>query len=148
MKRLVFLLFIQFSTIFLFGQKWGVQTYSNFSNEALDVEIDAAGNSYITGYVTGETEFSVTTQVTVAPGNGDIYIAKYNPNGNLLWMKQFGGNFMDRAYDLAIGPDQNIVITGIFSGSVAFGTTTLQSAQDSKDIFLLLTRRVNIDILY
>ena len=137
MRKLVFLFLFQFSTIFLFGQKWGVQTYSNFSNEALDVEIDAVGNSYITGYVTGQTEFSITTQVTAAPGNGDIYVAKYNPNGNLLWMKQFGGNFMDRAYDLAIGPDQNVVITGIFSGSVAFGTTTLQSAQDSKDIFLL-----------
>jgi len=137
MKRFIFFLLIQFSAFYFFGQKWGVQTYSNFSNEALDVEIDAAGNSYITGYVTGQTEFSITTQVTAAPGNGDIYVAKYNSNGNLLWMKQFGGNFMDRAYDLAIGPDQNVVITGIFSGSVAFGTTTLQSAQDSKDIFLL-----------
>jgi len=137
MKKLTLLFLLQFSAFLIFGQQWGVQTHSSFSNEALDVEIDNAGNSYITGYVTGQTEFSITTQVSSAPGNGDIYVAKYNPNGNLLWMKQFGGNFMDRAYDLAIGPDQNVVITGIFSGSVAFGTTTLQSAQGSKDIFLL-----------
>ena len=44
---------------------------------------------------------------------------------------------MNRAYDLAIGPDQNIVVTGIFSGSVQFGSTILQSSQGSKDIFLM-----------
>lgn len=137
MRKLLLFFFLQLISIAIFGQKWGVQTFSNFSNEALDVEVDNAGNSYIAGYVTGQTEFSITTQVLAAPGNGDIYIAKYNPNGNLVWMKQFGGNFMDRAYDLAIGPDQNVVVTGIFSGSVSFGTTILQSTQDSKDIFLL-----------
>jgi hypothetical protein len=137
MKKYILLLLLQISTVFLYGQKWGVQTHSNFSNEALDVEVDNTGNTYIAGYVTGETEFSISTQVASAPGNGDVYVAKYSPDGNLLWMKQFGGNFMDRAYDLAIGPDQNVVVTGIFTGSVAFGTTTLQSAQGSKDVFLL-----------
>lgn len=137
MRKLLLFFFVHWIALYIYGQKWGVQTYSNFSNEALDVEVDNAGNSYMTGYVTGQTQFNIATNVTSAPGNGDIYIAKYNPNGNLVWMKQFGGNFMDRAYDLAIGPDQNVVVTGIFSGSVSFGTTTLQSTQDSKDIFLL-----------
>ena len=61
----------------------------------MDVEIDAAGNSYITGYVTGQTEFSITTQVTAAPGNGDIYVAKYNPKWKLtvdeaVWWEFYG----------------------------------------------------------
>jgi gliding motility-associated-like protein len=131
---------ILFFNLFFFGlnaQKWGANTFSQFTNEALDVEIDNAGNSYITGYVTGETAFNTNNVIQNAAGNGDIYVAKYNPVGTLVWYKKFGGNYSDRAYDLAIGPDQNIVVTGQFFGSITFGSTTLQSALDSKDIFLL-----------
>lgn len=120
-----------------FGQKWGVQTFSEYTNEAYDVELDNAGNAYVAGYITGATIFSTATNQSQVAGNGDIYVAKYNPNGSLLWVKQFGGNFSDRAYDLAIGPDQNIVVTGQFFGAVGFGSFNLQSAQDSKDIFVV-----------
>ncbi len=126
--------------LFFFGanaQKWGANTFSQFTNEALDVEIDNAGNSYITGYVTGETAFNTNNVIQNAAGNGDIYVAKYDQSGNLVWYKKFGGNYSDRAYDLAIGPDQNIVVTGQFFGSVTFGSTTLQSTLNSKDIFLV-----------
>jgi gliding motility-associated-like protein len=119
------------------AQKWGANTFGQFTNEALDVEIDNAGNSYITGYVTGETAFNTANVVQNAAGNGDVYVAKYDENGNFLWYKKFGGNYSDRAYDLAIGPDQNIVVTGQFFGSITFGSTTLQSEANSKDIFLL-----------
>ena len=137
MRNLVLLFLLQFSTIFLFGQKWGVNTFSQFTNEAFDVEIDASGNAYIAGYATGETAFNTTNILQVTPGNSDIYVAKYNSTGALVWWKQFGGSFSDRAYDLAIGSDQNLVITGQFFGSVNFGSVNLQSAQNSKDIFLL-----------
>lgn len=137
MKKYILLLLLQISTVFLYGQKWGVNTFGQFTNEAFDVEIDVSGNSYITGYVTGETAFNTNNVLQTTPGNGDIYVAKYNTSGVLVWWKQFGGNFSDRAYDLAIGPDQNIVVTGQFFGSLNFGSTNLQSAQNSKDIFLM-----------
>lgn len=137
MKCSILILLFALNIPLVFGQKFGVQTYSNFSNEAMDIEIDILGNSYVTGYVTGATEFNNSVSVLSAPGNGDIYVAKYSPNGNLIWMKQFGGNLMDRAYDLAIGPDQNVVITGTFFGSLQFGSINIQSNQGSKDIFLL-----------
>lgn len=119
-----------------YSQKWGHNTESAFTNEALDVEIDASGNNYVTGYITGETAFDPTVVEFSALGNGDVYVAKYAPNGNLIWIKKFGGSFSDRGYDLAIGPDQNIVVTGQFFGTVNFGSTTLNSVGSSKDIFL------------
>ncbi len=137
MKILATLFFLLLFVSDFFAQKWGANTFSQFTNEALDVEIDIAGNSYITGYVTGETAFNTANVIQSASGNGDIYVAKYGPNGALVWYKNFGGNYSDRAYDLAIGPDQNIVVTGQFFGSVTFGSTTLQSTSNSKDIFLL-----------
>lgn len=119
-----------------FAQHWGVNTFSQFTNEAVDVEVDAFGYSYITGYVTGQTAFNATNVVQFAQGNGDIYVAKYDPNGVLQWKQTFGGNFSDRAVDLAIGPDQNVVVTGQFFGTITLGATTLASTANSKDIFL------------
>lgn len=136
MKHYALLLLI-FTAYFSFGQKWGANTKSNYTNEALDVEIDASGNSYITGYVTGETSFNSSNTITSSAGNGDIYVAKYSSAGALVWYKKFGGNYSDRAYDLAIGPDQNIVITGQYFGNVSFGSVNLSSASGSKDIFLV-----------
>ena len=135
MKGLTILLATLFA-VPSFAQNWGRNTESAFVNEALDVEVDANGNTYTTGYITGETAFDVSFVQTGAAGNGDIYVAKYSQSGSLLWVRKYGGNFSDRAYDLAIDQANNVIITGQFYGSVAFGTTTLVSASNSKDIFI------------
>ncbi len=129
--------FFPFLNSAYYAQTWGKNTFGQFINEALDVEVDNQGNSYITGYVTGQTAFSNTELVTSALGNGDVYVAKYSSSGQFLWKKTFGGNYSDRAYDLAIGSDQNIVITGQFFGTIQFGATTLTSTNFSKDIFVV-----------
>lgn len=132
----ILLILATFIAVPTFAQNWGRNTESAFVNEALDVEVDANGNTYTTGYITGETAFDVTVVQPSAAGNGDIYVAKYAQNGSLTWVKQFGGNFSDRAYDLCIDQANNVIITGQFYGSVAFGATTLVSTSNSKDIFI------------
>ena len=126
--------------LFPFGsqsQNWGRNTESEFTNEALDIETDASGNVYVAGYITGETAFAANVVQLSAAGNGDIYIAKYNSSGTLIWVKQFGGNFSDRAYDLAIDQNNDVYVTGQFYGQVNFGSFSLSSNANSKDIFLL-----------
>jgi gliding motility-associated-like protein len=130
-------LFILSSFNPVFSQKWGYYTTSNFTNEAMDVQVDASQNSYVCGYYTGETSFTTNVVEPSPLGNGDIYVAKLGPSGNYIWRKGFGGNLSDRAYKLAIGPDQNIVVVGQFFGTVQFGNTTLSSSANSKDIFIV-----------
>lgn len=133
------LLFLISSLISLtnFSQQWGNCTISQFTNEANDVEINNNNESYTAGYITGETAFSPANTVLSAQGNGDIYIAKYAPSGVLIWQRTFGGSYSDRAIDLAIGDDQNIVVTGQFFGTVTFGSIVLNSSANSKDIFIV-----------
>ena len=119
-----------------YSQTWGKCTFGQFTNEAVDVETDASNNLYITGYVSGQTAFETNSVVQNALGNGDIYVAKYSSSGNLLWKKTFGGSFSDHAVDLAIGSDNNIVITGQFFGTVAFDNFSVTSVSSTKDIFL------------
>jgi gliding motility-associated-like protein len=134
---------ITISIIFLFlcsfaqAQLWGYVNESEFVNEAMDIETDAQGNSYVTGYITGETSFGVAVSFPSAQGNGDIYVAKYGSNGVLIWVKKFGGNFSDRGYDLALDNSGNIFITGQFYGTVDFSGQSVSSNSNSKDIFLI-----------
>ena len=137
MKPFLILILLSVSSILCSAQQWGTCTLSQFTNEANDVEINNNQESYTTGYITGETAFNTSTVVPFAQGNGDIYIAKYSPTGSLIWQKTFGGTYSDRATDLAICPDQNIVVTGQFFGTVNFGGITLSSSVNSKDIFVL-----------
>ena len=137
MKPFLFLFLIFIIPAIGFSQQWGNCTVSQFTNEANDVEINNNQESYTAGYITGETAFNSSTIVPFAQGNGDIYIAKYSPAGTLIWERTFGGNYSDRAIDLAIGPDQHIIVTGQFFGTVNFGSFTLSSSANSKDIFIV-----------
>jgi hypothetical protein len=49
----------------------------------------------------------------------DIYLVKYNPNGNVLWARQIGGTATDRPVSL-VTDNSNIYLTGMFNGSLNF----------------------------
>ena len=136
MKYLLLSIILSF-TFLCSSQYWGRNTESEFTNEAMDVEIDSQGNSYVAGYITGETAFDINVAEQISPGNGDVYISKYNTNGDLVWVKRFGGNLSDRAYDLAIDENDQVYVTGQFYGQVDFGGIILTSVNNSKDIFVL-----------
>ncbi|AEA45643.1 gliding motility-associated C-terminal domain-containing protein [Fluviicola taffensis] len=134
------LLVIISCTLFIansWGQTWGASTFSQTTNENTDVEVNNLNESYVAGYISGQTSFGSSNSISNTFGNTDAIITKYNPAGGVVWIKQFGGTLADRAIDLAIGPDQNIVVTGQFFGSVTFGGTTLVSSSNSKDIFIV-----------
>jgi hypothetical protein len=88
------------------------------------VVLDAAGNTYVTGYFAGTVQFG--TMLT-APGNlSEIFVAKLDPAGNYLWAVQAGGAGNEVSMDLALDASGNAYITGSFTGATStFGATTL-----------------------
>lgn len=126
-------LFIQLS----FAQQWAARSSSSFTNEAYDMVSDANGNSYICGYISGETSFAPSITFPSAAGNGDIFIAKYNAQGQPQWIKKYGGNYADRAVAIALSPNNDILVTGQYFGTMNVGSTSLSSASNSKDIFII-----------
>ena len=101
---------------------------------AYTVAVDSSGNVYISGYfatpsITFET---ITLTNTGDAGHSDIFLAKYDNNGNLLWAKSVGGaltagNYLDdEATSMALDNSGNIYLSGYFnSQSITFGLTTL-----------------------
>src|SRR5204862_6697470 len=63
-------------------------------------------------------------------GGYDAFVAKYNSQGTLLWVKRLGALGDETARGVAIDSQGNIVVVGSFCSSVDFGGTTLTSVPD------------------
>jgi hypothetical protein len=121
--------------------QWAISAGDYYTDEATSVAVDAAGNAYLTGYWYGDTiTFGSYSLHNTYHSNADIFLVKYNPDGNVLWAKSAGDNSSDQAKAVAVDALGNVFITGWFQWSIKFGTVTLQNADHtgygSPDIFL------------
>ncbi|RFS17081.1 hypothetical protein [Emticicia sp. C21] len=94
---------------------------------------DAVGNIYITGYFSGNATFDNISKTAL--GYDDIFIAKYNKNGKVLWVQTAGGTSEEHGRDIALDENGNLYITGSFNGTTTFGSTNKTSAGGT-DIFI------------
>ena len=101
-------------------------------DEGNDIATDGAGNSYVTGPFRGTATFG-NTQIS-SGGSSDIFIAKYDANGNLLWVRKAGGTGEDSGNDITIDNSGNCYMTGTFRSTATFGTTQIISS-GAEDIF-------------
>jgi hypothetical protein len=97
------------------------------------VAVDRAGNCYVAGDFNGTASFGITN--LVSKGSGDVFLAKYNREGVLLWVQSAGGSGDDYLGQLIVDPGGNCFVTGSFSATADFGGTQLTSV-GSADVFL------------
>ena len=84
------------------------------STEMHSSKKDNEGNTYTVGTFYDFSNFIDNTTLNAVYPNGDRdgYIAKYNEDGELLWSNTFGGIYRDRASDIAIASDGNVIVSG------------------------------------
>lgn len=95
--------------------------------------VDNDGNVIVTGYFSGKINFEGT--VYEGRGTDDAFVAKYNPEGALLWVKTAGGPLDDIAIGTAVDNDGNIFVVGSFD-SIAFFDNILLTSTGRFDAFL------------
>ncbi len=135
MKKLTLsIVFLFFGISIAFNQNWLNSAGSLYNDESYDVEVDAAGNIYTTGYTTAQSTFGPTTTVQTN-GFSDVYVSKSSSSGSFTWVKTFGGAQADRGYDIELDAAGNIYVTGYFQGTADFDGITLTSV-GSQDIFV------------
>ena len=85
---------------------------------------DNDGNSYVTGYFTGQATFGKTVLNTVNQKN-DAFIAKIDLKGTPLWAVNLGGEGNDLGYNIVRDGSGNIYISGCFSKVLRLGSKSV-----------------------
>ncbi len=83
-------------------------------------KVDKKGNIYYTGFYSNGSDFNVGagTYSVAAQGNSDPFIAKYDSNYNLLWVKAMGGSAnYDYGYDICVDDSGYVYGVGISMGT-------------------------------
>jgi len=115
---------------------WAKSTGGNSSDEGYSIATDALANVYITGYYESLTITFGSYTLTNA-GNQNIFLAKYDSSGNVLWAKSAGGTSSDIGTYVAADSSGNVYLTGDYlSSTITFASCTLSNA-GSDDAFLV-----------
>ncbi|MCX6244164.1 MAG: SBBP repeat-containing protein [Bacteroidetes bacterium] len=117
---------------------WAKSAVGTVSDYAHSIAVDASGNAYVAGRFTSPTITFGSFTLTNAGGLDcyNIFLVKYDANGNVLWAKSAGGGGNDYAYAVAVDVSGNAYVTGFFkSPAITFGSTTLTNT-GSEDFFL------------
>ena len=106
------------------------------------ITLDASGNIYVTGSFVNSADFDPGTGSTIltTPTNAkDVFVAKLDASGNLVWAKNMGGNDNDQGLCIKVDNLGNVYTAGNFENTADFdpnaGTHTLGSASGIEDMF-------------
>lgn len=93
---------------------------------AVRAAMDADGNVVVAGEFFGTSDFGAGPMTSA--GLHDIFVAKLDPSGETLWVRQFGDPTHQYVGDMEVDGHGNSVLGGVFEGSVDFGNGPLTSA--------------------
>ena len=98
--------------------------------------MDTMGHIYITGTFSGSVSFGAAS--VVGHGSNDIFLAKYDSSGNLIWAKDVGSPDAEYGNYITTDISSNVYITGFFDGpSLPFASDTLvNSYSHSSDYYI------------
>ncbi len=104
------------------GSEWGT-----------GITLDDSGNTYTVGNFQGTVDFDPGKGISYlsSAGSYDIFVLKFDPNGNFVWARGMGGGGEDDVNSIAIDFSGCIYTTGFFNGTADFdpgtGTRNLTS---------------------
>lgn len=88
-----------------------------------NIAVDDQGNAFITGQFWKQVV--IGDNHLVAENYGDIFAAKYSPDGEVLWANKLNCSYHGRARQISLDNDGNVYIAGLFEEEhITFPDTT------------------------
>jgi hypothetical protein len=120
---------------------WARKFSSSLVVQSSSIAVDALGNVYTTGSLSGTVDFDPGTGIyNLTPaGVTDIFISKLDAMGNFVWAKSLGSAGSDNSQSIAVDASGNVYTTGYFQGTVDFDPgpgTQYFTSYDDRDIFI------------
>ncbi len=143
MKKQLLLLTIFLSAIICSIQAqtvlWADAYGGNDTDVGNAVAVDASGNTYITGTFKSPTLDFGSGVILTNTGNNDMFVAKFNSSGNIVWAENASGTGDEIGHDITIDPSTgDVYVIGSFSGgSITFGTLSPLPSSGGSDIYIV-----------
>jgi beta-propeller repeat-containing protein/BACON domain-containing protein len=89
------------------------------ADQVWDMAVDAQGNTYISGYTASDDLPVLNAVQPNYGGQGDAFVAKFDPQGQPIYITYLGGNYLDFGTKIAADANGNAYVTG-WTGSTDF----------------------------
>lgn len=124
--------------------EWAIPIYELFAGAVINIfslKIDSNGNLYVAGRYSGTIVFDYDAQnieLSSTDSSYDSFIAKFDNDGNFLWVEEIKGNNNDNIVSLSISEDNlSIYATGNFNQNAIFGDGSTQlNSNGFSDVFI------------
>ncbi|UOG74736.1 T9SS type A sorting domain-containing protein [Hymenobacter tibetensis] len=131
---------------------WARQIAGIRSEHINGVAVDAAGTVTIAGTLQHAAVFDATTTLQGASIiSNDLFVARYDANGTVLWARSYGGPLDNEdtmtGSGVAVDAAGNSYVAGGLRGTATVGTTTLSSTA-SREVPVLLKLAANGDVAW
>ncbi len=100
---------------------WALGINGPLSDRGMVITRSTDGSIYVGG-IFQELISIENFNITSASGSQDIFIAKIDNNGNVLWLNSYGGDGVETISGIGVSPDNSIWISGQFFGETQFGS--------------------------
>ncbi|MDC0740003.1 hypothetical protein [Polyangium mundeleinium] len=119
----------------LWHQRVGRAASDDPKNPSASVEVMPSGDIVVAGNLNETLTFSGCTLPQY--GGSDAFVVRLAPDGSCVFGKTFGPAEDQRAYGLAIGPSNEILVTGEFAGTFDLGGGATLKSRGGTDLFVL-----------
>lgn len=120
----IIVLLVTCSSVFSQNLEWSYKFGGSYEDMCYDVEIDSLRSIYLTGGICNSVNFNLQggSEILTAEGSdqSDIFVVVYDANMVLKKAFVLNGNSWDYATDIEIDRDNNIYISGFYSGTIDF----------------------------
>jgi hypothetical protein len=94
--------------------QWGTYYGDAPNDQSYGLTVDREGYAYMTGITSSSTAIAYGDVYQPTQGSlDDGFLAKFRPNGTLVWGTYIGGEGADYAYAVDMGADSNLVVAGM-----------------------------------
>lgn len=98
---------------------WGKRFGGPQSTGGTVVRVDSTGAAFVTGFFTGTIDFG--SGALPSAGAADVFLAKIDSAGNLVWNKSFGDAQNQYGKALGVTAAGDVILAGIYLGSIDLG---------------------------
>ncbi len=122
---------------------WAKSAGGIYSDQGLGICTDNTGNVYVSGLfaspsISFDTVTLVNNYTNLNSQQTDVFLVKYNENGNVKWAKRYGFSYYDEGSSVVCDNMDNVYLAGDFgSDSISFDSFTIYNYHAGySDVFL------------